>query len=55
MTSELKVGMLFLVVIALILTFTVFITPSLRKRGAYEVTFPRVQRLKPGDPVVLRP
>ena len=51
MTSELKVGMLFLVVIALILTFTVFITPSLRKRGAYEVTFPRVQRLKPGDPV----
>ena len=51
MTSELKVGMLFMVVIALILTFTVFITPSLRKRGAYTVTFPRVQRLKAGDPV----
>lgn len=51
MNSELKVGMLFLVVVALILTFTVFITPSLRKRGAYEVTFPRVQRLKAGDPV----
>jgi phospholipid/cholesterol/gamma-HCH transport system substrate-binding protein len=51
MTSELKVGMLFLVVVALILTFTVFITPSLRQRGAYSVTFPRVQRLKAGDPV----
>ncbi len=51
MNSELKVGILFLVVIALILTFTVFITPSLRKRGAYEVSFQRVQRLKAGDPV----
>jgi phospholipid/cholesterol/gamma-HCH transport system substrate-binding protein len=51
MNSELKVGMLFLVVVALIMTFTVFTTPSLRKRGAYEVTFPRVQRLKAGDPV----
>lgn len=51
MSSELKVGMLFLVVLVLGLTFTVFTTPSLRKKGAYEVTFPRVQRLKAGDPV----
>ena len=51
MNSELKVGMLFLVVVALAITFTVFTTPSLHKKGAYSVQFPRIQRLKAGDPV----
>lgn len=51
MTSELKVGVLFLVVVALAITFTVFTTPNLRARGDFEVHFPRVQRLKAGDPV----
>lgn len=51
MTSELKVGVFFLAVLVLIIVFTVFVTPDLRKKGAYQVTFPRVQRLKAGDPV----
>ena len=51
MTSELKVGIFFLAVLILIVVFTVFVTPDLRKKGAYQVTFPRVQRLKAGDPV----
>ena len=51
MTSELKVGVFFLAVLVLIVIFTVFVTPDLRKKGAYQVTFPRVQRLKAGDPV----
>ncbi len=51
MTSELKVGIFFLAVLVLIVIFTVFVTPDLRKKGAYQVSFPRVQRLKAGDPV----
>ncbi len=51
MTPEFKVGLFALGGVALAVTFTVFTQPSLHKKGAYTVEFPRVARLKPGDPV----
>ena len=51
MTPEFKVGIFALGGVALAVTFTVFTQPNLQKRGAYHVEFPRVARLKAGDPV----
>ena len=51
MSSELKVGIFLVAMVGLAVTFTVFTTPSLHRKGAYAVTFPRVARLKAGDPV----
>ncbi len=51
MSSELKVGLMLVAAVVLMVTFTVFTTPSLQPKGAYTVQFPRVARLKAGDPV----
>lgn len=51
MTPEFKVGMFAIGGIGAMVVFTVFTQPNLQKRGAYAVEFPRVARLKAGDPV----
>lgn len=51
MSPELKVGFFFFLAVGLAVTFTVAVRPNSRKDGDLAVVFPKVARLKPGDPV----
>ena len=51
MSSELRVGVLFVIGVMLIATFVFFFSNVLRRPGAFVVNFQRIVRLDLGDPV----
>ena len=51
MTPELKVGLFFVIILGAAVTFTVIVRPDWQRQGEFAVSFPKVSRLKSGDPV----